>query len=284
MKKLLSYLVPAILLIAIFGGMAMKLKKNKAIAAERVFHYQPESPAPSTGPDSMQNIPLEQGENLVFTGIFEPYRETKISPESPGKIVQFPVDAGSRVSKGQTLVKLDDALLKLQLQAVEVQMEGLTADVNRYRVLAEADAVQAVQLEKAQLGLKAAQVQWNTIQEQIGKTAIQAPFDGTVHSKLNEIGGFAAPGVPLLHLLDMSRLKFTLNVPEKDLAHFKIGQVYTIEADAFPDKKLTGTVSMIAPKANLGNSFPVQLTVSNNSNQSILAGMFGRIALSPIKK
>ena len=49
--------------------------------------------------------------------------------------------------------------MKLQLQTIEVQIEGLEDDVKRYTILTEADAVQGVQLEKARLGLKSAKVQ-----------------------------------------------------------------------------------------------------------------------------
>ena len=83
------------------------------------------------------------------------------------------VDVGSYVSKGQTLIQLDNSLLKLQLQTVEVQIEGLEDDVNRYTILTEADAVQGVQLEKARLGLKSAKVQRATLLEQISKTSIK---------------------------------------------------------------------------------------------------------------
>lgn len=257
----------------------MKLKKNKAVAGERVFHFDP-AEAPATTAEVASTIPQSEMGDLLFTGTFEPYRETKISAEIQGRINRITVDAGSIVTTGQTLVQLDNALLQLQLQAVEVQIEGLTADVNRYSILAKADAVQGIQLEKAQLGLKSAQVQRATVQEQINKTTIKAPFNGIVYGKLNEVGGFAAPGVPLLHILDIGQLKFTINVPENDLKYFKTGQTYKIIADAFPDKKLSGKVSMIAGKANTGSSFPVQFTVNNFSNYALRAGMFGKIDLS----
>lgn len=279
MKKILSYLIPAVILTGILGGIALKLKNNKTVAEARVYHYTPPEnsvPAREASPATIQT----PANGLLFTGMFEPFRETKISAEIQGKINRITVDAGSTVTTGQTLVLLDDALLQLQLQATDVQIEGLRADVNRYTILAKADAVQGVQLEKAQLGLKSALVQRKTIEEQISKTAIKAPFDGVVYSKLNELGGFAAPGVPLLHILDIGQLKFTINVPEKDLKHFKIGQPYDVVADAVPEKKLRGTVSMIAGKANMGNSFPVQLTVNNFSNHTLRAGMFGKIELS----
>jgi RND family efflux transporter MFP subunit len=162
---------------------------------------------------------------------------------------------------------------------VDVQIEGLTADVNRYSILAKADAVQGVQLEKAQLGLKSAQVQRATIEEQIHKTTIKSPFNGVVFAKLSEEGGFAAPGVPLLHILDIGQLKFTVNVPEKDLKYFKLGQSHKVIADVFPDKTLSGKVTLIASKANVGNSFPVQFTVKNLPNHALRAGMFGKITL-----
>lgn len=282
MKKVLSYLIPAILLAAIFGGIAFKLKNNKAKSAERVYHFDPTKEAAPTGSETAATEPISQTGNLVFTGIFEPNRETKISAEVQGKINQITVDAGSPVSKGQMLVQLDDALLRLQMEAVDVQIEGLTADVNRYSILAKADAVQGVQLEKAELGLKTAKVQRATILEQIAKTTIKSPFNGVVFAKMNEVGGFAAPGVSLLHILEIETLKFTINVPEGDLKYFKIGQSHAIMTDVFPGKTFTGKVSMMASKANLGNSFPVQFTVNNFPNNTLRAGMFGKIELSTI--
>ena len=278
MKKILSYLIPAVILIGIFGGIAFKLKKNKAVSVERVYQNDPaEMPVPNSKP--VEPLPQAATGDLQFTGVFEPNRETKISAEVQGKINQIMVDAGSVVSKGQTLVQLDNSLLQLQLQSVDVQIEGLTADVNRYSILAKADAVQGVQLEKAQLGLKSAHVQRATIQEQIHKTTIKSPFNGVVFAKLSEEGGFAAPGVPLLHILDIGQLKFTVNVPENDLKYFKLGHSHEVIADVFPDKTFSGKVTLIASKANLGNSFSVQLTVKNLPNHALRAGMFGKITL-----
>lgn len=279
MKRILSYLLPALILIGIFGGIALKLKKNKAISTERVYHHTPaETPLPNR--DTADTLPSTETNERSFTGVFEPNRETKISAELQGKINQIMVDAGSVVRKGQTLVQLDNSLLKLQLQSADVQIEGFTADVNRYTILAKADAIQGVQLEKAQLGLKSAQVQRATIQEQIYKTTIKSPFSGVVFAKLSEEGGFAAPGVPLLHILEIEQLRFTVNVPENDLKYFKLGQTHPVIADVFPDKSLAGKVTLIANKANMGNSFAVQLTVKNLPNHALRAGMFGKITIS----
>ena len=267
--------------VAVVGMMMFKLLSNKKTTENRIYQYDKEKPiSVSVDTIRLQNI-VDAGN---YTGTFEPNKETKISADIQGKINAVLVDIGSYVSKGQTLIQLDNSLLKLQLQTVEVQIEGLEDDVKRYTILTEADAVQGVQLEKARLGLKSAKVQRATLLEQISKTSIKAPFNGIVTAKLNEEGGFAAPGVPLLQITDISTLRFTVNVPENDLVKFQNNQTYKISADVFPDISLSGKISMIGSKANMGNSFPIQFQVANTKNLSIKSGMFGKVSLSETKQ
>lgn len=263
-------------LIVIIVMIVIRLINNKETAQNRVYTYNKEQPV-KVETQVLKHEEIDQ--EFQYSGTFEPNRESKISSEVQGKINSILVDVGSTVQKGQTLIILDNSLLKLQLQSIDVQIEGLEADVSRYTVLAKEDAVQGIQLEKAQLGLKTARVQRLTVLEQINKTTIKAPFDGVVTAKLTEIGSFAAPGVPLIQLSEMSNLRFTINVSEKDLPQFKPNQKNLILADAFPGKKLTGTTIMIGNKSNLGNSFPVQIAVQNPQGNSIKAGMFGQVQL-----
>ena len=279
MKRIFGYLIPAIILIGIFAGIVFKLQRNKKTAQERVYQFDKSEVVPFKNDSTVLTLPETADGALQLTGTFEPNRETKISAELQGKINRVFVDAGSIISQGQTLIQLDNSLLQLQLQSIDVQIQGFQADVNRYSILAKADAVQGVLLEKAELGLKSAQVQRATIQEQINKTTIKAPFGGVVTAKLNEEGAFAAPGVPLLQIIDISKLKFTVNVPEQDLKYFQMGRNYNIIADAYPGTELSGKVFMIGSKANIGNSFPVQFLVQNLKNQGLKAGMFGSVTI-----
>ncbi len=272
LKKVLYVIIP----LAIIAIVVIKLKNNKEITQSKVYQYDKEQ-AINVQVDTLklENVNAE----FSYSGTFEPNKETKISAELQGKINTILVDVGSVVSKGQTLIQLDNSLLKLQLQTIEVQIEGLEADVNRYTILAKADAIQGVQLEKAELGLKSAKVQKATLLEQINKTTIKAPFNGVVTAKLSEEGAFAAPGVPLLQITDITTLKFTVNVPEKDLSQFKLNQSYSLTADACSEIILTGKITMIGSKANMGSSFPVQFTVNNTSDLKIKSGMFGKVLI-----
>ena len=297
--------------IAVIGLVVFKLKSNKEKTQSKVYQYEKEQAIHV----ETEIITLQKtGNDISFSGTFEPNRESKLSAEQQGKINAFYVDLGSIVSKGQRLVQLDNALLQqqlynidvqlqnaktefdVQLKANEIQIEGLKQDVNRYTILADADAIQGVQLEKAVLqlsiaenqrtsilnksGIKTTEAQRKSIIEQIKKTSIVAPFDGVITAKLSEIGSFAAPGVPLLQLSEIGTLRFTINVPEKDLPHFSLGKSYKINADVLPDVALSGKISMIGSKANIGSSFPVQFLVKNVSNYIVKAGMFGTVNIS----
>lgn len=269
MKKILYIIIPLALIILI----VVRLRSNKEIAQNRIYTYDKEQ-AIEVKADTVTYQAAEAQNS--FTGIFEPNKETKVSADVQGKIIQVYVDAGSYVKKGQALIKLDDALLKLQLQSAAIQIEGLEADVKRYSILAESDAIQGVQLEKAQLGLKSAQVQRNTLLEQIKRTIVAAPFNAVVTAKMTEEGSFAAPGVPLFQLIDISSLRFTINVSESDLNLFHPNQSAEILADVYPSIPLSGKLSLIGSKGNVANTFPVQFLVKNSPDLKIKSGMFGK--------
>lgn len=271
-KKIITIVVLAVVL----GIVILKLVSNKKSYEERIFRYDAEAPV-NVITDTIQLG--EATDRNRYTGTFEPDRETKISAEVQGKINSILVDLGSYVRQGQSLIQLDNSLLRLQLEGVEIQINGLKKDVERYTALAQADAIQGVQLEKTKIAYESALVQKATLEEQIRKSSIRAPFSGVVTAKMTEVGAFAAPGMPLLQITDISNLKFTINVAENELSKFEMKQPFTLFADAYPTLALQGNVSMIGSKANMGNSFPVQFSVKNTPDLQIKSGMFGKVSM-----
>ncbi len=268
-----------ILSLSVFLALVIfKLTSNKKRADERVYAYDKEQPV------RIGTMVLEAGtvtNPLAFAGVFEADRESKLSAETQGKINAIYADEGRYVRRGQALVKIDDALLKHQLQSVNVQIQSLEDDVKRFNILAEAGAIQATQLDKAILQLSTARIQRNTLNEQIRKTVVYAPFDGIITQKLSEVGSFAAPGIPLLQLTDISKLRFTVNLAENDLSLFDQDKIYPITVDAFHGQALQGKLIMIGSRGNIGSNFPVRFAVPN-PGLKIKSGMFGKVALGKV--
>jgi membrane fusion protein (multidrug efflux system) len=271
MKKIISVLI----LFALTAVVVVQLLTNKSISENRIYHYDKEK---EIIVQAQKILSADVNQAYTFTGTFIADKDAKINADVQGKIVKYSVSEGSEVKKGQTLVKIDDELLKLQLNTINVQIEGLEADVKRFTILADAEAIEGVKLEKVEIGLKAAKIQKQTLLTKISKTTVKAPFNGVVTMKTSEVGSFAAPGVPLLMLTDISRLRFTVNVSENDLELFQEGTSHKIIADAFPVMDISGTVVSIGSKGNMGNSFPVQFAV-DNMDKKIKSNMFGKVTI-----
>jgi len=269
LKKIIYITIPVVLL----GLVVVRLKKNKELAKTNIVQFNKEA-AIAVIADTV--VLQEVAFPSTFSGTFEPNLETKLSAELQAKINAVFVDVGDFVQKGQPLIQLDNSILKLQLEGVEVQIEGLELDVKRYTILTKADAIQGVQLEKTILALKAAKIQKATLAEQIQKTNIKAPFSGVVTAKLTEQGAFAAPGIPLLQITDIAVLKFTINIPETDLALFQIGKSYTITPDIMQNELINSKIFMVGSKANASNSYAIQFEI-NNTGLRLKAGMFGKV-------
>jgi RND family efflux transporter MFP subunit len=261
-------------LVALIVMMVLQLKKNKEITLTRVYHYDKSAPI-SIYVDTIEPVAVH---NITdFSGTFKPVQETKISAEVPGKIQKFYVNEGSVVKKGDPIAQQDKSDFELQLKQIEVTIKGLEDDVKRYSVLKKADAVQGVKLEKAQLGLQNAKIQKAMLEDKIKKTTIRAPFDGIVTMKFKEKGEYAAPGMPMVQLVNISQLKFNINVSEKEIKWFETGKEIPVVADVFPLDTLHGEITSVSSEANkMSNLFPVLITVDNTEDLKIKSGMFGR--------
>jgi RND family efflux transporter MFP subunit len=266
--------VGIIALIAIVLVVVIRLISNKNTTESKVYNYD-KSQTIQVGTLLIEESNLD--DVLKYSGTFEPNRETKISAETQGKINRILVDEGDYVSQGQTLVQLDNSLLRIKVQAADAQIKALEVDVNRFTTLANADAIQGVQLEKVQLGLTSARIEKSALLEQIDKTTIRAPFSGIITAKFTEIGAFAAPGMPLLQITDIQKLKFTIQVSDEELPFFTLGETYQIKPDAYSEILLTGNINMIGSKANMGSSFPIQFLLSNTKKLDVKSGMFGTV-------
>lgn len=272
-SKKFVYIGIAVVLVVLI---IIKLKSNKSVTDSKIYQYDKGKPL-------NVSIQIAKSQNaddeIEYSGAFEPNKESKLSAEQQGKINNILVDVGSEVKKGQMLVEIDNAILRQQINSIDIQIEGFQADIMRYKVLASADAIQGVQLEKSELALKSAQAQKAILNEQLSKTYVYAPFDGIITAKFLEIGSFAAPGVPLLQLTDIETLKFTVNVSEKDIHQFTKNSECLIKVDAYSNTKVKGSLFMIGSKSNLGNSYPIQFITTNLADNQIKAGMFGRLSL-----
>jgi len=275
MKKLIRPAIWVSLIAITLAFTAFTLLKNQTKAEAKVYHRDPNTRvAVTTAVVSRRDLAAQQ----QFTGSFEPVRENRVASEAAGKVVFVGVQEGDVVRAGQVLARLDNEAIQLQIEATEVQLDGVMADVNRYTKLAQSEAVPGVNLEKALIQKRSLEVQLKTLRDQLSRTTLTAPFSGVVTQRFFDLGSVLAPGAQLVQLTDISGLKLTVAVPEKEMLLFRTGQSVQISVDAYPGVDFTGKVRMVGVQADAAHNFPIEVLVQNSQKHPLKAGMFGTLA------
>jgi RND family efflux transporter MFP subunit len=271
-KRLIIIIVVAVGLV---GLTAMKLMSNQAAVKKKIYIH--DSEAAVLVEDAAPSIHTFESA-FSYLGTFEPIRQNTIGSDASGKIIRLNVEEGDRVSQGQVIAKIDDEMLQLQLENAEVNIEGQKNDDIRYTNLAKDNAVPGVQVEKTKLGLKSAEIQKKQLQKQLRSTNITAPFSGVITKKLVDLGSVIGGGSQIVEITDISSLKLTVSVPERDILKFKLNQDVSIKADIYGDRSFNGKVTNVSVQADKSHNFKVQITVKN-AQQDLMAGMYGSVSL-----
>ena len=85
-------------------------------------------------------------------------------------------------------------------------------------------------------------------------------------------------GTPVFEITDISKLKLTVSVPERDIQNFVLNQQVSVNVDVFPGKSFSGKVSLIGIQADKMHNFKVQVLVAN-TNKELRSGMFATARL-----
>ena len=260
-------------LAALLALTVVKLVMNKRTVEERVYRHDKNAPVHVTVEAALLG---GTGLGPRYGGTVVPLREGRVMAEVPGRVLRVAVREGQQVRQGDLIAQLDGELLRLQQESAQVQVAALEKDQARYRVLAAADAVQGIQLERTEQALQTARIQLANITEQLGRTTIRAPFDGEVTQLLAEEGTVVGPSMPVAMLSDPRELEVLLQVSEVDVTRFQQGQAVQVTLGDLTDP-VKGTVLSIGRRGDVANRFPVRIEL--DADPRIVAGLSANVVL-----
>jgi HlyD family secretion protein len=199
----------------------------------------------------------------------QPEIQVKISAKVSGQIIRLGVEEGDFVKKGQFLVELDQeyyrAALKQAKSNYDYAVAGLMKAENEYErtkklyagnLASEADLDLAKSTyQQASAMVKQAEASKEQSEDDLSKTTIYSPMDGTV-SQLNKKVGEMAMGSQftldvIMIVADLTKMLAETEIDENDVISVSLGDTSDVEIDAFPDTTFKGIVKEIA---NTGTS------------------------------
>ena len=232
-------------------------------------------------------------EEIDLTGTAQPWDEFIVSSEVSGRVIALLAEEGDWVRRGQLVTELDKELRLIQLRSrranlgkAEIEVTFAESRLERGRRLLEKGAISEEALESLDRVLQInrseveiAQIEVDSIEEEIEDTAIFAQAAGRVSERHVSLGETVSAASPLYTIIQENPLKIVTEIMESQLHFVRKGQPVTMVLDAFPEGEFRATVHFVHPVSNpLSGAFPVELRLSN-PRLAIKPGMTARIRM-----
>ncbi len=230
--------------------------------------------------------------SMSFSGSLDPEWQAEVASKVDGRLERVYVHEGDRVSRGQVLALLEQVDTKAdELNArgsyldAQTNLRKAETDLARYEKLYATGAVSQQVVDdyrfaraNAEAKLEAARGNLQSMESKSAATVLVAPADGIVAKRYYQEGYYAKAGTPVFAIADISRLKTVINVPEGQVAGIAVGNEARIELPSYPNKKLVGKITRIAPVADLpAHTFATEISVDNS--EGLLAGIYANVTL-----
>jgi len=250
-------------------------------------------------------------ETVSATGKIQPEIEVKISSEVSGEIIALPIKEGQVVKKGDLLVKINPDLYtsgynrtvsnlsgtKAGLSQADATFKEAKASYDRSKtlfdkgIISRSDWDKAIAAfegakankESAYFNVQSANATVKEAKDNLGRTTIYAPADGTISSldvELGErvLGTQQMTGTELLRVANLNNMEVEVDVNENDIVKINIGNSTKIQVDAYLKKEFKGIVTSISNSASAATTadqvtnFKVKVRILKESYQDLLEG------------
>ncbi len=187
-------------------------------------------------------------------------------PEMGGLIKKVYVKEGQKVKEGQILVKFDSEVLQRSIKELDTNIELARTTYKKQKRLWDKKIGSEMQYLQAKTNLESLENKKASVEAQIDQTTVKAQFTGVIDQIFIKQGEMAAPGMPVLRLINLDNIYIEANVSEKYLRHIKQGTEAKIY---FPnlEKTISAKVAQIGNFINPANrTFRIVVDIKNDDH------------------
>lgn len=213
---------------------------------------------------------------VYATGVVEPVTWAKVAPLVRGRIVELCACEGEEVARDHVLARLDDTEARAELAELDAREKFLDGEARRYLNLLERKVVSSQVYERATSDLLQARSAVRAQQKRLDNLQLRAPMAGMVLRRDGEAGEIVDSSDIVFWVGQPKPLLVVAEVDEEDIPLIRPGQSVLIDADAFPDQELPGTVMRITPKGDpVNKSYRVRISLPDTT--PMLIGMTAEV-------
>jgi membrane fusion protein, multidrug efflux system len=193
-------------------------------------------------------------------------RNAVLLPENPGNVKSISVKEGQNVAQGQVIMRLDDDLIRKNIAEVQTNYQLAKTIFEKQDGLWKQKIGSELQYLEAKARKESLENTLETLNKQLEKSTIRAPFAGVVDHIMINVGEMAAPGMPVARVIDLSDYHIEADVPEKYIASLRAGDRVDV---IFPGvDTVKAAISSVGNYINPGNrTFLIQVDVDEKSGR-----------------
>ena len=221
-----------------------------------------------------------QGVGRSFPGKVQGSQRVNLSFRVRGPLIEFPVNEGDEVKKGQLLARLDPRDYQIAYDEAYAQFVEAQADYKRYKDLYERNAVPVADLDVRRAKRDTAKAKLDYAKANIDYTYLKAPFSGYVGAKFvenyQEVNSFDQ----ILSLQDLSKVEIVIDLPENILASTKAEEVVGLYAtfQSAPGENFPLAIKEVSAQADARTqTYRATLTMDQPDIIRVLPGMTAQV-------
>ncbi len=202
---------------------------------------------------------------IRVTGEVEALYDVTVSAEESGRIERFLVEKGSRVERGQAIVRLESDLLTAQVDEARASARLASEEYQRQRQLWEEDSIGTeMAFLQRRYASEMAAARLASLEARLERTEIVAPVTGTFEEYFLEVGEMAMPGAAAIRVVATDRVKIVAGVPERHARTVVAGDRAVVTLDVFPDQEFLGQVSFAGASVDpRSRTFRIEVILDN---------------------
>jgi RND family efflux transporter MFP subunit len=205
---------------------------------------------------------------IKIIGQLKPIEKASLSHPTGGIIKTFNKDKGDYVNKGDTIAVIDNDVLKANLASAKAKYDLAEITYDKQEEIFKQKVNSEIQVLEAKANRDAAKANFELIKAQLEDSYITAAFPGIVDAKYYEEGELAGPGMPIVNLINISRIKVEAGLPERYVGQVSKGAPVKILVKNLTDKMIEGRVSFIGNSVTTNNrTFPIEIMVSTSTTK-----------------
>ena len=238
--------------------------------------------APEMEPVTVEAAKVEVGtfdDFVSIPGTLKANESVVLRPEVDGKVRDLYFTSGQHVSKGDKIMKIEDAAYKAQLEEAQARLELSRSKYERALALLQRQAGTVKDKDESYAGWQIAKAEVDKASSQLRKTTITAPFDGVLGLRNLSVGAYIKPGDEIVTISDVETLRAEFSVSETHLDKITKDKEVTMEVEGFPDNIFRAKIEDIDANVDpLTHTLKVRATFSN-VNGELKPGLLAQIRL-----